>query len=199
MVYFRCFGSSEFFPATETPGVRSVTTFVLQKSTFQPRKLRASPARYIVLQKSTFQPRKLSSHGSSGRPQRTTPVLQKPTFQPQTLRASAAYYICTTKVDFPATEAPGVRGVLHLYYKSRPATAAPGVPGVLRLYYKSRLSRLRYARSPQRVRGSVPKFAKTHSGSAPTGTLCGGARFSSNQDGLLGPMITIINPIKGLF
>ena len=48
------------------------------KSTFRPRKLRASPAYYIVLQKSTFQPRKL--------------------------RVSAAYCVCTTKVNFPATE-----------------------------------------------------------------------------------------------
>ena len=76
---------------------------------------------------------------------------------------SAAYYVCTTKVDFPATEAPGVPGVLHVCTtKSRlsshgssacprrttfvlqkvdfPATEAPRVRGVLRLYYKSRLS-----------------------------------------------------------
>ena len=43
---------------------------------------------------------------------------------------SAAYYVCTTKVDFPATVAPGVPGVL-----------ATEVPGVLRLYYKSRKKR----------------------------------------------------------
>ena len=53
-----------------------------------------------------------ASHGSSGCPRRTTFVLQKSTFQTRKLRASPAYYICTTKVDFPATEAPGVRGVL---------------------------------------------------------------------------------------
>ena len=41
---------------------------------------------------------RLSSHGSSGRPRRTIRLY-------------------TTKVDFPATEAP--RGVLRLYYKSR--------------------------------------------------------------------------------
>ena len=41
------------------------------------------------------------------------------TVHPCTSRTSPAYYVCTTKVDFPATEAPGVRGVLHLYYKSR--------------------------------------------------------------------------------
>ena len=57
---------------------------------------------------------RLSSHGSSGCPQRTTSVLQKSTFQPRKLRTSAAYYMCTTKVDFPATEVPGV---LRLYYK----------------------------------------------------------------------------------
>ena len=62
---------------------------------------------------------RLSSHGSSACPWRTTFVLQKSTFQPRKLRVSAAYYVCTTKVDFPATEAPGVPGVLHLYYKSR--------------------------------------------------------------------------------
>ena len=64
------------------------TTFVLPKSTFQPRKLRVSPAYYTsVLQKST------SSHGSSACPRRTTFILQ---------------------VDFPATEAPGVPGVLYI-------------------------------------------------------------------------------------
>ena len=116
------FGTSEFgdhgvcdaFPATEAPGVRGVlrlcyksrlsshgssgyprrTTSVLHKSTFQPRKLRVSAAYYVcTTKKSTFQPRKL--------------------------RASAAYYVCATKVDFPATEAPGVHGVLNLYYKNR--------------------------------------------------------------------------------
>ena len=59
---------------------------------------------------------RLSSHGSSGCPRRTTSVLQKSTFQPRKL---AAYYVCATKVDFLATEAPRVRGVLRLYYKSR--------------------------------------------------------------------------------
>ena len=49
--------------------------------------------------------------------------------------------LCTTKVDFPATEAPGVRSVLRCTTKvDFPATEAPGVPGVIRLYYKSRLS-----------------------------------------------------------
>ena len=62
---------------------------------------------------------RLSSHGSSGCPRRTTFVLQKSTFQPRKLRVSPAHYVCTTKVDFPATEAPGVRSVPLLYYKSR--------------------------------------------------------------------------------
>ena len=73
-----------------------------------------------------------------GRPRRTTSLLQK--------------------VDFPATEAPRVRGVLCVYYKSRLSShgssggvrvyyktrlsshGSSGCPGVLRLYYKSRLS-----------------------------------------------------------
>ena len=121
------------FPATEAPGVPGVlhvcttksrlsshgssacprrTTFVLQKSIFQPWKLRVSPAYYTcVLQKSTFQPRKLSvsvayyvcttksrpsSHGGSACPRRSTFVLQKSIFQP---RKSPAYYVCTTQVD----------------------------------------------------------------------------------------------------
>ena len=82
---------------------------------------------------------RLSSHGSSGRPRRTirlyyksrlssygssawrtTSVLQKSTFQPRKLRASRAYYVCTTKLDFPATEVPGV---LRLYYTSRKTNA----------------------------------------------------------------------------
>ena len=66
--------------------------------TFHPRELRAPPAYFILLQKSTFQPLKLW--------------------------ASAVYYVCATKVDFPATEAPDIRGVLHLYYKS--TLEAPG-------------------------------------------------------------------------
>ena len=46
---------------------------------------------------------------------------------------SAAYYVCTTKVDFPATEAPGVPGVLHVCTtKSRLSShGSSGVPGVL--------------------------------------------------------------------
>ena len=90
------------------------TTFVLQNVNYPATgKLRGRPWRTtFVLQKSTFQTR-----GSSGRPRRTPFVLQKSTFQPRKLRVSAAYYVCTTKIDFPATEAPGVRGVLRLYYK----------------------------------------------------------------------------------
>ena len=37
---------------------------------------------------------------------------KKSTFQPRKLRVSAAFYVCTRKVDFPATEAPDVPGVL---------------------------------------------------------------------------------------
>ena len=92
VAYYICTTKVDF-PATEAPGVRGVLRLYYKS--------------------------RLSSHGSSGRPRRTTFVLQKSTFQPQKLRASPAYYICTTKVDFPATEAPGVRGVLRLYYKSR--------------------------------------------------------------------------------
>ena len=90
------------------------TTFVLQNVNYPATgKLRGRPWRTtFVLQKLTFQTR-----GSSGRPRRTPFVLQKSTFQPRKLRVSAAYYVCTTKIDFPATEAPGVRGVLRLYYK----------------------------------------------------------------------------------
>ena len=60
-----------------------------------------------------------------------------PTIFPRQLRVSPAYYVCTAKIDFPATEAPAVRGVLHFTKVDFPATE---VPGVLRLYYKSRLS-----------------------------------------------------------
>ena len=89
-----------------------------------------SAAYYVCTTKS-----RLSSHGSSGCP----------------------LYVCTTKVDFPATEAERVRGVLRLYYKKstfqprklRVSAAyyvcttkvdfpATEVPGVLRLYYTSR-------------------------------------------------------------
>ena len=56
----------------------------------------------------------------------------------QAPRASAAYYVCTTKVDCPATEAPGVRGVLRLYYKSRLSShGSSGRPGVLHLPRKA--------------------------------------------------------------
>ena len=127
------------------------TTFVLQQSTFKPRKLQASPRTtfyyksrlpateapgvcgvlrlYYKSRLSTateapgvcgvlrlYYKSRLASHGS---PRRTTSVLQKSTFQPRKLRVSAAYYVCTTQVDFPATEALGIRGVLRLYYKSR--------------------------------------------------------------------------------
>ena len=107
-----------------------------KKSTFQPRKLRVCAAYYVSTTKS-----RLSSHGSSGRPRRTIRLCyKKSTFQLRKLRVCAAYYVCTTKVDFPATEAPGVPGVLYVCTTKVdfPATEAPR--GVLRLYYKSRLS-----------------------------------------------------------
>ena len=148
-------------PRRTTSGASSAcpwrTTFVLQKSTFQPRKLRVSAAYYVCTTKVDFPATeapgvpgvlhlyyksRLSSHRSSGRPRRTTFVLQKSTFLPRKLRVSGAYYVCTTKVDFAATEAPGVRGVLHLYYKSRLSShgSSGGVRGVLHLYYKTRFS-----------------------------------------------------------
>ena len=67
---------------------------------------------------------------------------KKSTFQPRKLRVSAVYYVCTTKIDFPATEAPGASVAYYICTTKLdfPATEAPGVPGVLRLYYKSRLS-----------------------------------------------------------
>ena len=114
-VLYVCATKKVDFPATEAPRVRGVLREYYKKSTFQPRKLRASPAYY-------------------------TSVLQKWTFQLRKLRVCAAYYVCTTKVDFPATEAPGVPGVLYVCTTKVdfPATEAPR--GVLRLYYKSRLS-----------------------------------------------------------
>ena len=134
--------------AKPTPAfVLQVLRLYYKKSTFQLRQLLASAAYYVCTTKS-----RLSSYGSSGRPRRSTFVLQK--------------------ADFPATAAPGVRGVLRLYYKyyvcttkSRlssygsswrprrttfvlqkvdfPATAAPGVRGVLHLYYKKSTFQLR--------------------------------------------------------
>ena len=86
---------------------------------------------------------------------------------------SAAYYVCTTKVDFPATEAPGVPGVLRLYYKSRLSShGSSGCPRrttsvlqsrlsghgnsgrprhTIRLYYKSRLSSYGSSACPRRT------------------------------------------------
>ena len=138
---------------SDAQGVRGVLRLYYKQSTFQPRKLRVSAAYsayYVCATKVDFPateaPRvrgvlhlyyksRLSSHGSSGCPLRTTFVLQKSTFQPRKLRASPAYYVCTTKVDFPATEAPGVRGVLRLYYKTRLSShGSSACP-----YYKSRL------------------------------------------------------------
>ena len=92
------------------------TTFVLQKIDFPSHGSSGRPRRTIRL----YYKSRLSSYGSSACPRRTTFVLQKSTFQPRKLRASPAYYICTTKLDFPATEVPGV---LRLYYTSRKTNA----------------------------------------------------------------------------
>ena len=139
------------FPATQAPG--------------------ASVAYYVcTTKKSTFQPRKPRE-----RPRRTTFVLQKSTFQPRKLRASPAYYVCTTEVGFPATEAPGVRGVLRLYYKKssaqpRKLRVSPAyyvcilqkvdfpARGVLHLYYKSRLSSHGSSGRPRRTTFVLQKW-----------------------------------------
>ena len=80
---------------------------------------------------------------------------KKSTFQPRKLRVSAAYYVCTTKVDFPATEAPGASVCATTL--DFPATEAPGVPGVLRLYYKSRLSSHGSSGCPRRTTSVLQK------------------------------------------
>ena len=80
---------------------------------------------------------------------------KKSTFQPRKLRVSAAYYVCTTKVDFPATEAPGAS--VCTTKLDFPATEAPGVPGVLRLCYKSRLSSHGSSGCPRRTTSVLQK------------------------------------------
>ena len=134
-----------FVCTTEAPCVRGVLHFATISRLFS-HGSSGCPRRTVRL----YYKSRLSSHGSSACPRRTTFVLQKSTFQPRQLRVSPAYYICTTKVDFPAAEAPRVRAVLRLCYKSRlsrhgrsgcprrttfvlpyvdfPATEAPGVP-----------------------------------------------------------------------
>ena len=64
---------------------------------------------------------RLSSYGSSACPRRTIRLYYKKSTFPATEAPGVpgVLYVCTTKVDFPATEAPRVRGVLRLYYKSR--------------------------------------------------------------------------------
>ena len=104
----------------------------------------ASAAYYICTTKS-----RLSSHGSSARK----------------LRASPTYYICTTKVDYPATEAPGVRGVLRLYYKTRLSShGSSACP-----YYKSRLWHRDHAETRRGVTFVCQKTQKHDGfGTAPT-------------------------------
>ena len=139
------------FPATEAPRVRGV----------------------LGVLRLCYKSR-LSSHGSSACPWRTTFVLQKSTFQPRKLRASPAYYVCTTKLDFPATEVPGV---LRLYYTVEKqtqktqkhygfSTATTRKPAEgLRLHVKkrknTRVSAPRQRRKPQRGYVCMSKNAKT--------------------------------------
>ena len=109
------------------------------------------------------------------------------------LRRSTAYYVCTTKVDFPATEAPGVRvhGSVPKGAKSHSGSATGhsrirknaerersdthdprrGCTRKIQKVRKRTAGAIRRARSPQRVRGDASKYAKTYSGSAPTRTI----------------------------
>ena len=102
------------FPATEAPGVPGVLHVCTTKSRLSSHGSSACPRRTtFVLQKSTFQ------HGSSGCPRRTLRLYYKSRLSSHGSSACPRRTVCTTKVDFPATEAPRVRGVLRLYYKSR--------------------------------------------------------------------------------
>ena len=121
-----------------------------------------------------------------GIPRRTTFVLQKSTFQPRKLRVSPAYYVCTTKLDFPATEAPRVRttkvdfgtvttnvtrrGVTFVCQKTQKhdgfGTAPTPKPAEgLRSYVKKRNNTMvlapRQRRNPQRGYVCMSKKAKT--------------------------------------
>ena len=77
------------------------------------------------------------------------------------------FYVCTTKVDFPATEAPGVPGVLHFYYKTR--FSSHGSPrrttSVLHKSTKKRKNTTVFAprprENPQRGYGCMSRNAKT--------------------------------------
>ena len=90
---------------------------------------------------------------------------------------------------FGATEAPGIRGVLRLYYKSRLSSHGSsgrprrttsvlqksnprrGCTRKIQNVRKRTAGALRHARSSQRVRQATQEYAKTHSGSAPTCTI----------------------------
>ena len=81
------------------------TTSVLQKSSFQPRKLRVSPAYYVCT--TTIYNNRFSSHGSSGRPRRTTFVLQTSNFQPRKSRPSRAAQPPDSELSFSESIAKG--------------------------------------------------------------------------------------------
>ena len=114
------------FPATEAPRVRGVLC-VYYKSRLSSH---GSSGGVRVYYKT-----RLSSHGSSGCPGRTTSVLQKSTFQPRKLRVSAAYYVCTTKIDFPATEAPGASVAYYI------CTTKLDFPATASVLHKSKKTR----------------------------------------------------------
>ena len=103
------------FPATEAPGVPGVLHVCTTKSRLSSHGSSVSAAYYVCTTKS-----RLSSHGSSGCPRRTIRLYYKSRLSSH---GSGACPRRTTfvlqKDDFPATQAPRVRGVLRLYYKSR--------------------------------------------------------------------------------
>ena len=178
--YLRCFqtprASAAYYVCTTksrlsshgSSGCPRRTTSVLQKSTF-PTEAPGVPDVLHLYYKS-----RLSSHGSSGCPRRTTFVLQKSTFLPRKIRVSAAYYVCTTKVYFPATEAPGVPGVLRLYYKTRLSShGSSACP-----YYKSRLWHRDHAETRRGVTFVCQKRQKHDGfGTAPTPKPAEGLRL----------------------
>ena len=93
---------------------------------------------------------------------------KKSTFQPRKLRVSAACYVCTAKVDFPATEAPRVRGVLRLYCKFQTPRASAA-------YYvcttKSRLSSHGSSACPRRTTFVLQKSNPAPEKPANSGTM----------------------------
>ena len=146
-----------------------VLHFLLQQSTFQPLKLRASAAYYICTIKVDFP------------------------------EAPAACYVCTTEgatgharirknaQRAPTRTIPAERATSHSRIRKnaqreRSDTHDPrkGCDRPVKNTQKRTAGALRHARSPQRVRQASQECAKTHSGSAPTRTIpAEGARFSS--------------------